>query len=203
MRRVALEAILRAMRREAAEDLARIVADTDRQVEEILRPAREEAARIAVEVRRAREAEACTEAERIRLSARARAATRLREAREQAYARALERAREALASTRERPGYPGILRDLVEEALQALPDARALHVDPLDADLARRLDVEGSDGVEIVPGLQTWGGAVAVADGREVRNTLEERLLRADPYLRPLVVREIPEAATSRGKASP
>jgi V/A-type H+-transporting ATPase subunit E len=197
---VALEDILRAMRREGEEDLARIRADADRQVEEILGPAREEAARAAEEVRRSREAEACNEAQRIRLSARARAASRLREAREQAYAKALERARASLASLRGSPRYPGVLAGLVAEALRALPDARALHVDPRDVDLVRALDL-GSDAVEVVTGLRTWGGVRAVADGREVRNTLEERLQRADPYLRPLVVREIPEAATWRPEA--
>lgn len=196
---MALEDILRAMRLEGEEDLARIRADSDRRVEEILGPAREEAARAAEEVRRSREAEACTEAQRIRLAARARAASRLREAREQAYAKALERARASLASLRGSPGYPGVLAELAAEALRALPDARALHVDPRDVDLVRALDL-GSD-AEVVAGLRTWGGVRAVADGREVRNTLEERLERADPYLRPLVVREIPEAATWRPEA--
>jgi V/A-type H+-transporting ATPase subunit E len=145
-------------------------------------------------------AEACDEAERIRLSARVRAASRLREAREEAYAKAVERARASLASLRGSPGYPGVLAELVAEALRALPDARALNVDPRDADLVRALDL-GSNAVEVVTELRTWGGVCAVADGREVRNTLEERLERADPYLRPLVVREIPEAATWRPEA--
>lgn len=187
-----IEDILEAIRHEADEELARLGSDADRGVEAILGPAREEAARVAEEVRRAREAEACTEAERIRLAALAQAAKRLREAREDAYASALERARTRLGSLRERPEYRRILASLVEEALSALPDALTLQVDPRDAGLVGEL---GSV-VAVVPEIQTWGGAVATADGREVRNTLEERLGRADPYLRPLVVEVVPEMAT-------
>ncbi|HEX6230571.1 MAG TPA: V-type ATP synthase subunit E family protein [Actinomycetota bacterium] len=186
------------MRREADEDLARIASETERKVEEVLGPARERAARAAEETRRSREAEACTEAERIRLSARARAATRLREAREEAHVRVLDRARGLLGAIRGSPGYPDILRGLVAEALGALPDARELHVDERDAALVQELGLVGADDVTVVPALRTWGGAVAAADGREVRNTLEERLERADVYLRPLVVEEIPEMATWR-----
>lgn len=191
-----LEDILLAMQREADETLARIAVDGDRQVEEIMGPARAEAARAAEEVRKARESEACAEAERIRLSARAQAAGRLRDAREEAYARVLELARARLSSIRDRPGYPRVLRSLLEEAIGALPDATGVHVDDRDADLIREDDAVLHERVAVVPGLLTWGGVVATAEGREVRNTLEERLSRADPFLRPIVAEEIPQLAT-------
>ena len=50
--------------------------------------------------------------------------------------------------------------------------------------------------LEVDASLDTWGGVeVAGADGRRVRNTLEERLARADAELRLTAARLIPEPA--------
>jgi vacuolar-type H+-ATPase subunit E/Vma4 len=183
--------ILRAIEEGGDEEVARIEAEAEREVEAILARARAEAERVAQEVRQPLGAELRVATERLRGRARAEAARLLRESREEVYRRVLDLVVARLASIRERPGYRASLRALVDEALGALPDAAVVHVDPRDAEAV------GNDrlppGVRVAPDLQTWGGVEAAAeDGRVIRNTLEERLRRADPFVRPLIAKALP-----------
>jgi len=116
---------------------------------------------------------------------------------------------DASGGLRAEPGYPLILRRLVEEAIHALgplpagrsassppsapqhlsdggeEDLPALEVDPRDEVLLHHiLDDLGLD-LSIMPTLRCWGGVVARSgDGRVVvTNTLEARLERATPFL--------------------
>jgi V/A-type H+/Na+-transporting ATPase subunit E len=77
--------------------------------------------------------------------------------------------------------YPELFRTLLAESRAALPAARELRVDPRDRDLAHTT----ADGLRVDPTLKTWGGLeLASDDGRTIRNTVEERLVNAEPLLR-------------------
>lgn len=172
---MALEDILATLRREAEEQAARILA----QARESAGRAREEARAQAEAWREQMKAETGRELDSIRLrrltEARLLALRALREEREAWFQRVFARVRARLEADRDRPGYVDRFTALKDEALEALPEPSRVRVDPRDASLAP--DAE--------PTLVSWGGVeLEAADGRIVRNTLEERLARAEPELR-------------------
>ncbi len=189
---MALQDILAAIERDGEREVAATLAEAEREAASILARAREEASRRAAEVEGAAAAELEAEEERILREARLRATRLLREAREEVYRAALAEARRRLAGVRARPCYPAILRALLEEALAALPEAEVVVADARDAEAF----AGAAGGRSVRPALETWGGVeVATGDGRLVRNTLEERLARAEPFLRALVASRIPGMA--------
>lgn len=191
-----LEDILRAIEREAEEERSRIQADAQQEIDALIDRAREEATRIEEDVRRDGEKRDRADAERVLLRARAEALRRLRGSREAVYAQALERARSRLASIRATPAYLPMFRAMQEEALSAMREAEVVQVDPRDAALAEGLLPGSSLRLCIRPDIETWGGVVVrTQDGRGVRNTLEERLERAEPFLRPIVASVVPGMA--------
>lgn len=178
---MALDDLLRAIEAEAEEERRRADREKAMAAAAILDGARREAAAVEAELTTAPQAESLAAAERVRALARLRAADMVRVAREEAYARLIERVREELSGLRDSPSYPAVFRALLDESRAALPNAGELRVDRRDAGLAT--SVAGD--LRVVAVLDTWGGAeLAAADGRTVRNTLEERLANADLLLR-------------------
>jgi vacuolar-type H+-ATPase subunit E/Vma4 len=193
---MALEDILRAIEREADEELTRTLADAEREIDAITDRVRGDAARAQEEVRRDRRERDRVDVERILLRARADAGRSMREGREGVYAGALERARSCLAAIRRSPTYSQVFRSLLDESLANLADAEVVQVDPRDVAIAEQVRSQRSLKLCIAPDIETWGGVVVrTADGRAVRNTLEERLERADPFLRPVVASIVPGMA--------
>lgn len=95
---------------------------------------------------------------------------------------AIATARESLARQRDQSGYPDVLGQLVREALETLgEDGARVHVDPRDEATVRGLLAHLSDGLSVIPDLETAGGVVVEsADGRiRVDNTFDTRLVRA------------------------
>ena len=137
------------------------------------------------------EAEAEAEQERARLLHRARL-ERMRKlvaVQETAFQAALQRARDRLAQTRGREDYPAIFAALLREALAAQEPGAVVHVAGEDRDLARRVLNELGQDAPLTGGLSAWGGVeVHSPDDRIITlNTLESRLSRAEPDLRPLL----------------
>jgi vacuolar-type H+-ATPase subunit E/Vma4 len=90
-----------------------------------------------------------------------------------------------LTTLRASAGYPDMLRNAIEESLAALPTATTLRVDPRDERLAIALLEQLGARLSVVATLETAGGVEVVgSDGRNVRNTLEERFANAEPALR-------------------
>ena len=173
--------LLRVIQAEADEDLARLERDTEAEAEALVERARIEARALEDELAAAPEAEASCEAERTLALARLDAAAALRAAQEESFASLLDGVRAELAALRDSERYPQLLRALVAESRRALPAAGVLRVDPRDAELARPL----AGGLRLEPELETWGGVELTSDdGRLVRNTFEERLANAEPFLR-------------------
>jgi vacuolar-type H+-ATPase subunit E/Vma4 len=186
------EAILEAIVSSGEAERARLRAETEARVQEILADA-QTAALARTEVAR-REASAPLAGERARLlhHAKLEALRLIGEARQQLVESALAEARSRLAALRANPGYARLLRRLVEEAVAALGmDEIATHpptieADPRDADVLGEIRGELHHKPSITTGLNGWGGVVVrSADGRiTVTNTLEARLERALPFLR-------------------
>lgn len=111
----------------------------------------------------------------------------LRAAQDELFSEVLAAVAERLAGVRGSDAYPGLFERLLIEALDALPDATRIGVDPADLAtasqtlerLGRRLSIESA--------APCWGGmTVSTDDGRRVMNTLESRLDKALPTLRRL-----------------
>ena len=184
---MALGDILATIRREAEEEAQRRVANASAEAGEILAEARARAEQSRAEMEADVEKEAAAlrtrELDRARLHVR----QAEQEARETGYAAAHAQVRAALERARADENYPRLFRALLEEARRALPDATAVRIDARDAGLV--------DGLRVETSLHSWGGVELVADdGRLVRNTLEERLRRAEPELRRLAAHALAES---------
>ena len=186
--------ILREIEQEADAEVARIEEDASRRAAEVLAAAHRRSATDATALTGFRADEVAEERDRLLREATSRATLAVRAAREDAFGLAIDEARLRLSSAREREGYAASLRQLIEESLGALPDAVMLRVDPRDEGLARSILRSRADGTPSVErSLDVWGGVeAAAADGRTVLDTLEERLSRAEPWLRSVVAGAAP-----------
>lgn len=192
-----LEEILQGIREDGRAEVAAIGQQADREAAAILARARARAEADAERLSQAGADALAAERGRLGLAAEVDAARGLRRAREDVFAGALAAAREALAATRERPGYPELLQELLAEALAMCPHPEEVRVDARDVAL---LDAVPALRATLGPlraaatAAPTWGGVeVSGADGRVlVRDTLEERLARAEPQLRTIVSRVVP-----------
>ena len=178
-----LNDLLSAIEADAKEERARLDESSRAESDEILAQARAEAETVRAEPVKAQEPEFRRESARRIGAARVEATNLLREAREESFDQLLRVARSRLSTLRASERYRDVLRDLLEEAQAALPNARRLCVDAIDEALASELADEYGLNVELT--LQTSGGLELVAgDGRSIRNTFEERLANAEPELR-------------------
>jgi vacuolar-type H+-ATPase subunit E/Vma4 len=181
---MALEELLAGLEAEAESEAARLEAETLEEAERILGAARAEAHALLEEAARTSEHELQHEAEQQRALARLRAATAAREAREEAFQEFLADVQARLGAIRGEAEYPSVLRALIDESVSALAAGTVLRVDPRDERLAAEL-TRDLGRLTVVAALETAGGVeLASADGRTVRNTLEERLANAEPALR-------------------
>ncbi len=176
--------------------LAAIRADTDAEVAAVLARARDEVSAIEERARRDGEREAADivrvageaasgEADRIVIRARSDVRRLVADAVETEYRVTLDRLGEELDRIRSTPRYREVLGMLLQEALERLPEASVVLVDPRDASLVTELLGDGDSLPRIDASLVTMGGvSVATDDGRRVRNTFEVRTQRADGVLR-------------------
>lgn len=89
------------------------------------------------------------------------------------------RAREALRTLPDGPEWPGVLRKLAEEALQALPGAEALVSHPENLPHLEALAQQRNLELLADPGLRLGVRAVGQGGKTQVENALESRLERA------------------------
>ena len=179
--------------------LAAIRASGEAQVKQIEAAAREELAQHLAEAQRLRQESSKATlvpgaAERARIMSRARLKAQriLSDAREGLIDEAIDQARQHLASIRNDPIYPVILRQLTEEALADLQgslqeaETPKLEADPRDQDVLESILSDMDLELQVSYELDGWGGIIAKRnDGQGVVvNTLEGRLTRAMPYLR-------------------
>ena len=196
---MALDDILRAIREETDTEAERIESEAAAEVAAIEVAARSEAERLRGEILAARNRDAQAERDGVLRAARARAASAWRDGREEVFGRVHAEFMRRLNRLRADRRYPRILRALLDEAVAALPEAIEVRVDPRDLPLFDRAARPGSGRLGVEGSLETRGGVEVVAPGgRAVRNTVEERLARSEPFLRSLVAGVIPNMAPRR-----
>jgi len=172
--------VLEAIRREASEEAERRLDDARQRVRAIEEEAHVQAARLHEQMEAAVASEGAESLRQQVQAARLQALRESRRRREDVFQQAQEEVRQAIRAARDEENYPALFKALMAEARAALPNAALARVDPRDADLDPSAEAC----------LDTWGGVeLEAADGRIVRNTLEERLRRAEPELRRLAAR--------------
>lgn len=210
---MALEHILAAIEHEAAQQIARLEADSRAAAAAILDQAQAQVSIIETAKAEERDGDLQADAARLLNQAHVAATRHILRTREAVFQRALEQAQIQLAAVRARSDYSAILRALLAEALAALPgdgagspvNGVAVHCDQRDAAQVQAL-LESAAFVDhhvasVAPSLDTWGGVdVATPDGRIiVHNTLESRMARAESHLRRLVWQVLGAAGDGRG----
>lgn len=197
---MALGDILEAIRRETDEEIERVLTDGRERIGAILAEAAAAAAAREQEVASSRDEETADAARAIHNRAHLEVARRLRTAHEKLYQAALEQVRQQLSEVRASERYPKIFANLANESRAAIPDGRALVVDPRDHELALRYSRETDDTWEIEATLSSWGGMeLHTGDGRKALNTLEARLERAGPSLRQTFAEQVPDITGVHG----
>jgi vacuolar-type H+-ATPase subunit E/Vma4 len=189
---MALAEILDALRREGDEEIARITAEREATVGELMQSARPRAKQEEAVAATGRDEALAREADVIAHRAELHVERRLQEAREAVFQEILGRAEDRLSRLRADPGYPATLEALLDECRTFLGTVKVVLVDPRDVGLVESI-LDRTGPAELEPSLECWGGIVA-HDGKGVfvRNTLEERLGRAEAELRKRVSELVP-----------
>lgn len=196
---MALGDILEAIRRDAAGEVERIVADERQRAEAVLAEAVTVARRREREMAEARDEELADAARAVRNRAHLEVARRLQTAQEKVFQTALEQARRQLAALRTQNGYQTVFAGLVQECREALPVGNILKIDPRDQTLATQLIGDAHPDWTVEASLSSWGGIeLHTDDGRRALNTLEARLERAGPLLRRAFAERMPPTTGSR-----
>jgi vacuolar-type H+-ATPase subunit E/Vma4 len=96
-----------------------------------------------------------------------------------------ESARQQLPQLRQRSDYPQLFASLAREALDDVEGPVVIRVAPADVDLARQTASQLGADAEVVGDMETAGGLIVESAGGKIvrRNTLEDRLERARPYI--------------------
>ncbi len=186
---MSLQHILQAIARDAEDRAQAILDQAQARRQARLAEARQQAQAILDQALAEAEAQAAQERARLLHRARLERIRRLVAVQETAFQAALARARDLLAQTRAREDYPDLLAALLREALAPQEPGAQVQAADEDIPLVRAiLDDLGLD-APLTGGLRTWGGVEAHSpDDRIItRNTLESRLERAEPDLRPLL----------------
>lgn len=181
---MALAEILDALRREGENEIARITAESDAAVAGFTRTARDQARQAEAAAATARDESLFKDAAVIRHRAELHVARRLQEAREAVFQEILGLARDRLSRYRSDPAYPATLAVFARECSTFLGTVDVVIADPRDEELVQKV-LSDLGPTEFDFSLECWGGIVA-HDGKGVfvRNTLEDRLRRAEPELR-------------------
>jgi vacuolar-type H+-ATPase subunit E/Vma4 len=104
------------------------------------------------------------------------------------------KARSTLDLTREEAGYPESFGRMLDEVLSGIGgEDIALHVDPRDLDLCRKLVHDRNLDVLVLPDISTAGGLNgSCCEGKiVVRNTIEDRLLQAKKLMKSTIFRAL------------
>lgn len=192
---MALADILAAIRHETEEEIVRIGSAAKDEIAAIEADADAAAMAAQGQASHANDHVAKASEDRIRNRAQLGANRRLREAEEQVFHKALERVRARLDDLVATDRYRLVMGSLVAESREVLPSAMILRVAQADVDLAKSVVEAGQFADCIVEATLEDGRGIELStnDGRLVRNTLEVRVARAEPHLRRLLAREVPE----------
>lgn len=188
---MSLDAILDAIRQAGAASVHAIEERAREEVARIMAEADREAKTIEQQTRKTASITMAADQARIIHRARLEGVHIVGNAEQKVVALALERAAARLGELRSTPDYPELLRQLVVEALAALQGSLgeneriSLHADPRDRALLDDLLQGVRRELSVSYELESWGGVRATSAEQRVvvDNTLESRLALATPYL--------------------
>lgn len=190
---MALEHILAAIRSEAEAEIDRVEEAAAAEISRIEDEGERRAASEYARQRTSRDGDATRTADRIVNHARLEADREIHAAVERVYQEVLARVTVRLEGLRSSPEYAAVFLQLFDECRSVLPSASVLLIDPRDHALAETVLRSESGRLEIEGSLNSAGGMVLVeGDGRNVDNTIEARMARADPYSRQLTADLVP-----------
>jgi vacuolar-type H+-ATPase subunit E/Vma4 len=115
---------------------------------------------------------------------------RLSQGRQESFREVFQKSALILSSLRTSPTYEVFFSSVLSEITESLDSEKIrLHIDKRDEELCKRLTKSIAKEFEIVKDLITNGGLNGeTPDGKVIiRNTIEERLVRAEELLRPVV----------------
>lgn len=208
---MALQAILQAIADDAEAQATATVAQAEADAGLRLQSARRDAEERRQGILLKASVEAENERSRLLHRARLDVSRVLVAAQEQAFQAIMAYTAELLADARSRPDYPTLFIALMQQALDATSGPVSVSVHAADRTLASSvMSASAAPGpasdriVHLEADLDTWGGvAVRSEDGRVVTtNTLESRLERSLPDLRPLLSPILEAAMQASRKAS-
>lgn len=188
---MSLQAILGKIRSAGETQVQEIERERQAQVGEILAHARMEAQQIEEDASAEASAPAARERAGILHHARLEALRLVGNVREELVEAALTQTREHLATIREDPSYPEVLRRLAEEAINELTapgreEKAVLVADPRDRTVLENILAKMDLDLRVSYELKCWGGVIAKSEDAQVVaiNTLETRLEHATTFLR-------------------
>ena len=190
---MSLLAILEAIRASGDAQVREVEEHTDQQIHELKKVARFDADKVAEQTFSTSVAPAMRERARILHRAHLEAMQITGDQREALIDAALEQTRGLLEGMRRNVSYPTVLRKLTQEALYELQGSHKqlenieLNIDRRDQGLIAGILSDMDLQIKVVSSLKTWGGVIAQSQDHRVVviNTLEARLERAIPFLRP------------------
>jgi vacuolar-type H+-ATPase subunit E/Vma4 len=198
---MSLQGIIEAVEASGEVRVHQIDAKVRSESEAIMADAQERANKLLEETRKSIIAPAIGERARLIHQARLEASGILNHARQDLVNVALDEVAERLSNARKDPGYPEILRRLIEETLTELwpslneGEIASLVADPSDRKLVSDIVSKLERKVSVRFDITCWGGVIAESqDGLVVvTGTLEGRFDRAKPFLRQYLARIIEE----------
>jgi vacuolar-type H+-ATPase subunit E/Vma4 len=188
---VGLDAILETIRQAGQASVCAIETRAHEEVDRILAEGKTEAEALQQEAREAASRAVTADRARIIHLAKLEAMRIVGHAEQTIIDQALEQAQARLVAFRAAKEYPQLLRDLVEEALEALQGSLRenepihLYADPRDRPLLDHILSDISQDIHVFYELEIWGGIRATSDDQRVvvDNTLEARLSFVTPVL--------------------
>ena len=188
---MAIEDILRALEEQGRADCEACTEEARAHAAQILEDAREKAASIHEHHMSAIERSARTDAMKRVNAARLKGRMQISGIRGEGLNGVFDTAQAQLVKLHQRPDYPVLFASLAREALDGVDGPVVIRVSAADADLARQTVAQLGIAAEVRGDLDTAGGLVVEsADGKIVRrNTFEDRLERARPYIQADVAR--------------
>lgn len=188
---MAIQDILQALEDQANADINAVLAEAREHAALIEQQAEAEAAALREGYHRQVEKSASSRASKAINAARLEAKMTVSSARGHALDEAFSAAAGRLEGIRRQPGYDELFSRLLDEALEGIEGRVDLHVDPSDVDLATAAAAQRGIDAGVLPDLASAGGVVVTArEGRlSRRNSVEDRLERARPYIQADVAR--------------
>jgi V/A-type H+-transporting ATPase subunit E len=182
---VAIEDILRALEEQGRADCEACTEEARAHAAQIIEDAQEKANSIHEHHMATVERSARTDAMKRVNAARLKGRMEISSVRGEGLDGVFDTARQQLGRLHQRADYPQLFSALAKEALDGVQGPVVIRVSAADVDLARQVASQLGADAEVRGDIETAGGLVVESSGGSIvrRNTFEDRLDRARPYI--------------------